>query len=67
MKPGHEPLSFSRQGQDGVRRRGSRLVETRFDAELSSKLASLATCGFLVVSKTSPMKIEFAPARKHSA
>ena len=33
----------------------------------SSRAASLSVCGFLVVSRTSPMKIELAPARKHSA
>src|SRR6266700_3231222 len=32
-----------------------------------SSLASRSVCGFLVVSRTSPMKMELAPATKHSA
>src|ERR1700724_1212487 len=32
-----------------------------------SRLASRSVCGFLVVSSTSPMKMELAPATKHSA
>src|SRR5882672_11133944 len=32
-----------------------------------SRLASRSVCGFLVVSMTSPMKMELAPATKHSA